>query len=152
MCHAGYKCSPRSEIPTPRVAPRTPAHCDLLIVRGGVSAIAVVAHPVLGVDVADDRLDGGASFRLAFDGGGDSSRLAGDPDAEMVRVVVAAIAFVDMDAPDLDAAGVLSVVDGGPERMITKGIAVQGLGVQDEVHRPLGRPTGVAIGTLQPNS
>jgi hypothetical protein len=42
----------------------------------GVDAIAVLAlevvavHPVHGFDVADDRLDRGPSFHLAFDGGG----------------------------------------------------------------------------------
>ena len=66
MRDTSVRLDPKSR--RPQFALRTPAHCDSLIVRGGVSAIAVVAHPVLGVDVADDRLDGGASFRLAFDG------------------------------------------------------------------------------------
>ena len=105
----------------------------------GVDAIAVLAreivaaHPVLGLDVTDDRLDRGASSHLAFDGGGGSSDLAGDKDAEAVRVVVAAIAFIDVDAPNLEARVLLDVGDSGPERMAVEGIAVKRLGVQDEL-------------------
>jgi putative transposase len=41
--------------------------------------------------MADDRLDGGPTLHLATDGSGDAAHLAADPDAEFVRVVVAAI-------------------------------------------------------------
>lgn len=40
-----------------------------------------------------------------FDGGGGSPLLSGDPDAEFVRIIVAAIDFVGVDAFDLDAGG-----------------------------------------------
>ena len=64
----------------------------------GVDAVAVLplevvaVHPVLGLEVTDDRLDRAPSFHLAFDDGGGSFDLAGDKDAKPVQVVVAAIA------------------------------------------------------------
>src|SRR5260370_25866584 len=90
-------------------------------------------NPGLGVDVTDDRLDRGPPFHLAFDDGGGSFDLAGDKDAEPVRVGVAAIAPVDVDAPDLEAGVLLDVDDSGLERMAVEGIAVKPLGVQDEL-------------------
>ena len=48
----------------------------------GVAAVAVssfemiAAHPVLSLDVPDDRLDGGAATHLAADRGGDAAYLA----------------------------------------------------------------------------
>jgi len=94
----------------------------------GVAAVAVLpleviaVHPVLGLDVTDDRLDCGPSFHLAFDRGSGASHLAGDPDPEAVRVVVAAIALVDVDAPNLDAGVFLQIGDGGRERMAVEGM------------------------------
>ena len=61
----------------------------------------IAAHPVLGLHVPNDRLDGGAAAHLAADWGGDAAHLATDPDAELLGVVVAAIAFVDVDAAGL---------------------------------------------------
>ena len=53
--------------------------------------------------------------------------LAGDPDAERLRVVVAAIALVDVDAPDLDA-GVLSTsATTGPSVWPSKGLPCSAL-------------------------
>ena len=49
------------------------------------------------------------------------------------RVVVAAIALVDVDAPDLDAGVPLDVGDGAVQRVAVERIAVQRLGVQDEL-------------------
>ena len=72
-------------------------------------------------------------FHLAFDDGGGSFDLAGDKDAEPVRVVVAAIAPVDVDAPNLEAHVLLDVADRGLERMAVEGIAVKRLGVEDEL-------------------
>jgi hypothetical protein len=75
----------------------------------GVDAVAVLAlevvavHPMAGLEVADHRLDRAAALHLAFDCDGGPPDLTADPDAEAVRVVVVAIALVDMDAPDLDA-------------------------------------------------
>src|SRR4029077_20209533 len=75
----------------------------------GVDAVAVAAfevvaaHPVLGLEVAHDRLDRGTAAHLAADRGGDAAHLAADPDAELVCVVVAAIALVEVDAAGSDA-------------------------------------------------
>ncbi len=113
----------------------------------GVDAVAVTAleivavQAVVGLDVADDRLDRGASFHLAFDRGGGSPDLAGDEDAEPVRVIVTAIALVDMDAPHINAGISLDVGDSGLQRMAVEGIAVKRLGVQDNL-TPLGLVTG----------
>ena len=104
---------------------------------------------MLGLEVTDDRLDRAPSFHLAFDDGGGSFDLAGDKDAKPVRVVVAAIAPVDVDAPNLEARVLLDVADRGLERMAVEGIAVKRLGVEDEL-TALG--LGDAIETLQPNS
>jgi len=62
----------------------------------------IAAHPVLGLQMADDWLDRGAAFHLAADPSGDAAHLAGDPDAEFVLMVVAAIALVDRDTAGLD--------------------------------------------------
>jgi hypothetical protein len=115
-------------------------------------ALEVVAvHSMVGLEVADHRLDGGAALHLAFDCGGGPPDLAADKDAEAVGVVVAAIALVDVDASDLDAGVPLDVGDGAAQRMAVEGIAVQRLGVQDEL-AALGLVTGTATDTLQPNS
>jgi hypothetical protein len=82
---------------------------------------------VLGLEMADDRLDGGSSTHLAADGGGDGAHLAADPDAEFVRMVVAAIALVDMDAAGLDAGQRLQPGDHRPERVPVERVAVQRL-------------------------
>jgi hypothetical protein len=66
------------------------------------STPAVIVHPVLGLDVPNDRLDRGAAAHLAADRGGDAAHLAADSDAELLGVIVAAIAFVDVDAAGLD--------------------------------------------------
>jgi hypothetical protein len=56
----------------------------------GVDAITpwsleiVTAYAVLGHEMADDGLDGGAALHLAAVGGGDPANLAGDPDPELV--------------------------------------------------------------------
>jgi hypothetical protein len=42
--------------------------------------------------MADNRLDRGAAFRLASDRFGDAAQLAADPDAELLFVIVAAVA------------------------------------------------------------
>jgi hypothetical protein len=54
----------------------------------GVDAVAVAAlervaaHPVVVLEMADHRLDGGATPHLAADGFGDTANLAADPDLE----------------------------------------------------------------------
>jgi hypothetical protein len=54
----------------------------------------VSTHTVLGLGVADDRLDREAAAQFAFDGPGNAASLAGDVDLELVtrRSVVAATA------------------------------------------------------------
>lgn len=65
----------------------------------GVALPAVVAaHPMLGLDVADDGLDGGGASHLALDGWGDAAFLATGEDPELValRCVMAPIASARM--------------------------------------------------------
>ena len=83
--------------------PLEPAQEQAEVVAGsgehGIDAVAVAAfeviatHPVLGLDVPNDRLDRSAVTHLAADRGGDTAYLAADPDAEFLGVVVAAIAL-----------------------------------------------------------
>src|SRR6476620_8311250 len=129
---------------------------EVLADRGedGVDAVAdaafeiVAVHAVLGLDVADDGLDSRTTLHLAPDGSRDAADLPRDPDPEPVRVVVAAVPFVDMDTASLHAGELLHVGDHGAERVPVEGIAVQRLGMEHE----FGDVTGVAILTLQPNS
>ena len=65
--------------------------------------------------------------------GGDPADLAGDPDPELVRVVVAAIALVDMDAAGLDPGELFEIGDDRPQRVAVKRIAVQRLGMEHEL-------------------
>jgi len=88
---------------------------------------------VFGLDVADHWLDGGPASHLATDRLGHPAHLARDPDPEFVRVVVAAIPLVDMDAPDLDAGQFLHLGDDRAEGVAVIRVAVQGLGVEHEL-------------------
>lgn len=96
----------------------------------GVDAVAVASfeeiasHAAIGLEMADNGLHCGAALHLSFDGGGGSSDLAGNPDAELVRLVMAAIASVDMDAADLDAGVLFNVVHCLLEGMPIEGIPV----------------------------
>src|SRR5262249_21433977 len=105
----------------------------------GVDAVAVAAfevvaaHPVLGLEVANDRLDRGTAAHLAADRGSDAAHLAADPDAEFVCVVVTAIALVDMDAAGLDPGQRFQFGDHRPQSVAIKGVVVQGLGVQHKL-------------------
>lgn len=60
----------------------------------------VSAHAVIGLGVADHRLDGGAALHLALDGLGHAPPLAGDehPEFAVRRRIVAAIAAVGENA------------------------------------------------------
>ena len=62
----------------------------------------VAAHAVLGLEMADDGLDGGPAAQFALDPGCHASLLAGDEDPELVigRRVVAAISVVGEEALD----------------------------------------------------
>jgi hypothetical protein len=57
---------------------------------------------------------GGASAHLASDSLGDTADLAADPDLEPVRIVVAAIALVAVDAADRDTCKLFEIGDDGP--------------------------------------
>src|SRR5258708_7100912 len=82
-----------------------PAQEEAEVVAGGgedgVDAVAVAtlemvaAHAVLGLEMTDDRLDRGSALHLAADGFGDVADLAADPNPELVRMIVAAIALMD---------------------------------------------------------
>ena len=81
--------------------------------------------------MADDRLDGSAAPHLTANRGGDPADLAGDPDPEPVRVIVAAAPLstwmrlvstpVSSSRPATNCAEGVSVA----------GISVQPLGVED---------------------
>src|SRR5437763_3078104 len=74
--------------------PSQPAQEEAEVVAGGgehgIDAVAVAsleiiaAHSVLGLDMADDRLDRSAAFHLAADRFGDPANLAADPDPELL--------------------------------------------------------------------
>ena len=76
----------------------------------------VAAHSVFGLEMADDRLDGGASPQFALDLLGDAPPLARDEHPELVflRRVVAAIAAVGDDAVDRRADLLLHLGDHQP--------------------------------------
>ena len=71
----------------------------------GLVGEVVSAHAVLGLEVSDDRLDGGPASELAFDLIGDAALLAAGEDLQAVFVggVVAAIAGVGEDAGEVHA-------------------------------------------------
>src|ERR1700726_4286493 len=99
--------------------------------------------------MADDRLDCGAPFHLAADRSGDPAHLAADPDPELLFVIVAAVAFVDMDAAGFDPGLLLQFGDDRPQP--SNGFPCSAL-VCSTNWPPLGLVAGVAIDTLQPNS
>ena len=120
-----------------------PAQEEAEVVAGGgedgVGAIAlgsleiITPQAVLGLEMADDGLDGGAALHLAANGGGDPADLARDPDPELVRVIVAPVSLVDMNAPGLDAGELLEIGDNGTEGMAILRVSVQRLGMEDEL-------------------
>src|SRR4051812_48501820 len=73
----------------------------------------VTAHSVVVLEMADHRLDGGATPHLAADGFGDAANLAADPDLEPVGIVVAAIALVAVDAARCDTCELFEIGDDG---------------------------------------
>src|SRR6476620_6822292 len=98
--------------------------------QDGVDAVAdaafevVAVHAVLGLDVADDGLDGRTTLHLAPDGSRGAADLPRAPDPEPARVGVAAVRFVNMDAASAHAGELLHVGDLGAERVPVEGIAV----------------------------
>jgi putative tryptophan/tyrosine transport system substrate-binding protein len=90
--------------------------------------------------------DGGAPAHLAADGLGDTSDLAADPDLEPIRIVVAAIALVAVDAADRDTCKLFEIGDDGtviPIVFATAGDPV-GSGLVATLARPGGNVTGVS--------
>jgi hypothetical protein len=82
-------------------------HLGGRLAEHGVDAIAVatfevIGHPVLGLEVANDRLGHGAAPHLTADGAVTWRAWPLIQTAELLGVVVAAIAFVDVDAAGLD--------------------------------------------------
>ena len=59
--------------------------------------------------------------------------MAGDPNLELVGIVVAAITLVDVDTRNFDACHSFHVGNDRPQSMAVEGIAVQRLAVQDEL-------------------
>jgi hypothetical protein len=53
-------------------------------VVAGAALEVIASHSVLGLQMANDRLDRGAELHLAADRAGHPPHLAGDPDAEFV--------------------------------------------------------------------
>jgi hypothetical protein len=102
--------------------------------KDGVDSVAgaalevVAAHAVFGLEVTDHRLDRGAALHFAADGLGDAADLAGDPDPEAVWIAVAAIAFIDMDALDVDAGQLPQIGDDRPQRVSAHDREVRGKG------------------------
>lgn len=101
--------------------------------------------------MADDGLDSRTTLHLAPDGSRDAADLPRDPDPEPMRVAVAAVPFVDMDAARLHASELLRIGDHGAERVPVEGIAVQCLGMEHELSA-VWEVTGVAILTLHLDS
>ena len=85
------------------------------------------------VEMADDGLDSGSASHLAADRLGDAPDLAADPDFEPIRIVVAAIALVAVDAADRHACEPFEIGDDGAEGVAVVRVAVQRLGTQHEL-------------------
>jgi hypothetical protein len=94
--------------PAPSVADPAPATIMPAVKK-------VLRHRVILVEaeVTDDGFDGGAPAHLVADGRGDTPDLAADPDLEPVRIVVAAIALVAVDAADRDTCKLFEIGDDG---------------------------------------
>ena len=75
----------------------------------------VSAHPVVILEMADHRLDSGATPHLAADDLGDPAGLAADPDLEPIGIVVAAIALVAVDASRCDTCELFEIGDDGTD-------------------------------------
>ena len=92
-----------------------------------VSSEVVAAHPVLGLHVADNRLDRGEAPHLASDRRDDAAHLVADPDAELLRVIAAAIGLIDVDAAGLDPGQRLRLGDDRPKVWPSRGLLCRAL-------------------------
>jgi hypothetical protein len=112
--------------------------------KHGVVGIAVLEpeivafHAVLGLEMADDRLDGGSAAHGALDRRRDTSLLTRDEDPELVirRRVVATVSLVEEEPLDDVADELLHVRDHGGQCMAVIGIAGQRLHMGDELAAP----------------
>src|SRR5215467_12348637 len=93
----------------------------------------IAAHTVLGLHVADDRLDRGTTFHLATDRSCDAAYLTADPDPELLFVIMAAVALIDMDAARGDPGLPLQLGDHRAQRVAVERVTVQRFGVQHEL-------------------
>jgi hypothetical protein len=102
-----------------------------------IAALEIVAtHAVIALQVANDGFDGGATAHLAANGLGDTPDLAGDPDLEPVRMVVAAIALVAVDAANRNTCELFEIGDDGASVWPSYGLPCRRLGVQHELPAP----------------
>src|SRR6202165_205610 len=90
---------------------------------------------MLFLEMADDRLDGGAAFHLSFDGRRHATLLPGRVDFELIlgRRVVAAVTGSGVEPFDRIADELLDRRNDGCQRMAIIGIARQRLRMDDEL-------------------
>jgi hypothetical protein len=65
----------------------------------------------IGLQVSDDRFDGGAAAQLAFDDTEDAALLARDKDSAGILCVVAAVSLVDTGPLDLSQTTKINYLD-----------------------------------------
>ena len=107
---------------------------DVGRVAGGIGEV-VSAHAVIGLQMPDDRLDGGTASQFAFDLFGDAPSLARDEHPELVRFrrIVTAIAAISDDALDRGADLSLHLWDHNGQRVTVIGRARQRLHMRHEL-------------------
>ncbi len=95
----------------------------------------IAAHAVLGLEMADDRLDGGPPLELAFDLGRDAALLTCGKDPELIigRRVVTAIASIGDGVLESTADERLLGRDDGRKRVAIVRVAGQCSDVRDEL-------------------
>jgi hypothetical protein len=99
------------------------------------------------MSLPNDWLDRSAGAHLAADRGGDAAHLAADPDAELLSMVVAAVAFVDVDAAGLDPSQRFQLGDHRPQSRPSKGLPCNAFASSTN-WPPLGFVAGVATDNL----
>src|SRR5262249_28629611 len=90
-------------------------------------------------------------FHLAADRPGDAAHLTADPDLELLFVIMAAVALIDMDAARGDPGLLLELGITGPSVWPSNGLPCSALACSTNCP-PLGLVAGVVIDPLQPNS
>ena len=112
-----------------------PAAARMALIASPTGWEVVAAHAMLGLEMADNRLDGGAPSHLSFDLRGDTALLAGGEDLELVfgGRVVAAIAGIGEDTFDDVADEHFDPRDDLGERVAIVRIARQRCDMSDEL-------------------